>query len=196
MFTLRPSAPLRTTALVGAALAALTAVSVAAPGTARAQSAEVGSVPLSVASSGLLPGSVYSNPTGSIGSGTIGLGSVSVPEYAIGSLAVEFVGGYFTALGERQAEGDLEPAEIRAVHETVVGSSQAGTVVEDAARAADVALPEPVAGSIESVHRAAAEDPFEAAARIDRERVTDRERAVEAGRGQVAGGVVGTRPGA
>lgn len=192
MYSLRPSAPLRTTALVGAALAA---VAVAAPGTAHAQSAGVGSVPLSVASSGLLPGSVYTNPSGSIGSGTIGLGSVSVPEAAIGILGVNFAGGYLTAVGERQAEGDLAPGEITAMHNSVVGSSQAGTVVEDAARSANVALPEPVAGSIESVHRAAAEDPFEASERINRERVTERERAAATPRGEVDGGMIGLRPG-
>src|SRR5699024_6226897 len=48
-----------------------------------------GSAAASVASSGSLPGSVYANPTGSLGSGTIGLGSIAIPEYIFPVLSVQ-----------------------------------------------------------------------------------------------------------
>src|SRR5699024_8467528 len=55
-----------------------------------------GSAAASVASSRSVPGSVYANPTGSAGSGTLGLGSGAAPEYGLPMLYVQFAGGYFT----------------------------------------------------------------------------------------------------
>ena len=121
-----------------------------------------GSAAASVASSGSLPGSVYTNPTGSIGSGTIGIGSLAVPEYAIGLLGVQFLGGYFTALGERQDAGELYPHELTFWNDVVVGSATGGALLEDAAAATGTGLPGALAGSIDAVQRSALEDPFEA----------------------------------
>ena len=121
-----------------------------------------GSAAASVASSGILPGSTYVNTVGSIGSGTIGLGSLAIPEYAIAVLGVQFLGGYFTALGERQEVGELYPHEIDFWNDVVVGSATGGALLEDAAAQAGTQLPGGLAGSIDAVQRSALEDPFEA----------------------------------
>ncbi|MFN3601609.1 MAG: hypothetical protein ACK4UY_09500 [Dietzia sp.] len=120
-----------------------------------------GSAVASVASSGSLPGSVYVNPTGSIGSGTIGLGSLSIPEYIFPVLSVQFAGGFFTALAERQEAGELYPHELTFWHDVVVGSAEAGAYLEDAAAEAGTELPGGLAGSIDAVQRSALQDPFE-----------------------------------
>lgn len=120
-----------------------------------------GSAAASVASSGSLPGSVYANPTGSVGSGTIGLGSVSVPEYIFPVLSLQFMGGFFTALSERQQAAELFPHELTFWHDVVIGSAEGGTLVQAAADDAGAELPAGLAGSIESVQQAALEDPFE-----------------------------------
>lgn len=120
-----------------------------------------GSAAASVASSGSLPGSVYANPTGSLGSGTIGLGSISIPEYIFPVLSVQFAGGFFTALGERQDAGELYPHELDFWHGVVEGSAEGGALLTDAAADADVDLPGGLAGSIEAVQIAALEDPHE-----------------------------------
>ncbi|MEH6820021.1 hypothetical protein [Dietzia psychralcaliphila] len=120
-----------------------------------------GSAVASVASSGSLPGSVYLNPTGSIGSGTIGLGSLSIPEYIFPVLSVQFAGGFFTALAERQEAGELYPHELTFWNDVVVGSAEAGAFLEDAATDAGTELPGGLAGSIDAVQRSALQDPFE-----------------------------------
>ena len=120
-----------------------------------------GSAAASVASSGSVPGSVYANPTGSVGSGTIGLGSVAVPEYVLPMLSVQFAGGYFTAMGERQQAAELHPHELTFWHDVVGGSAEAGTALEDTADAAGAELPGGLAGSIDAVQISALEDPFE-----------------------------------
>lgn len=120
-----------------------------------------GSAAASVASSGSVAGSVYTNPTGSIGSGTIGLGSVAIPEYIFPVLSVNLLGGYFAAMGERQDAGELYPHELTFWHGVVEGSAEGGTAVEDAAAATGTALPGSLAGSIDNVQIAALEDPFE-----------------------------------
>src|SRR5699024_7230130 len=114
-----------------------------------------------VASSGSVPGSVYATPTGSVGSGTIGLGSVAVPEYVLPMLSVQFAGGYFTAMGERQQAAELHPHELTFWHDVVGGSAEAGTALEDTADAAGAELPGGLAGSIDAVQISALEDPFE-----------------------------------
>ncbi|PWD94638.1 hypothetical protein DEQ16_15040, partial [Dietzia maris] len=120
-----------------------------------------GSAAASVASSGSLPGSVYANPTGSLGSGTIGLGSVAVPEYVLPVLSLQFAGGYFAALEERQAAGELYPHELDFWHGLVEGSAEGGALLTDAAAAAGTELPGGLAGSIEAVQIAALQDPYE-----------------------------------
>ena len=120
-----------------------------------------GSAAASVASSGSVPGSVYANPTGSVGSGTIGLGSVAVPEYVLPMLSVQFAGGYVTAMGERQQAAELHPHELTFWHDVVGGSAEAGTALEDTADAAGAELPGGLAGSIDAVQISALEDPFE-----------------------------------
>ncbi|MGF0225799.1 hypothetical protein ACQR3Q_08455 [Dietzia natronolimnaea] len=120
-----------------------------------------GSAVASVASSGSLPGSVYVNPTGSIGSGTIGLGSLSIPEYIFPVLSVQFAGGFFAALAERQEAGELYPHELTFWNDVVVGSAEAGGFLEDAAADAGTELPGALAGSIDAVQRSALQDPFE-----------------------------------
>lgn len=120
-----------------------------------------GSAVASVASSGSLPGSVYANPVGSIGSGTIGLGSITIPEYIFPMLSVELAGGYFAAMGERQEAAELDPHELTLWHDVVTGSAQGGTLAEAAAENAGVEVPGSLAGSIDGVQAAALEDPFE-----------------------------------
>lgn len=120
-----------------------------------------GSAAASVASSGSLPGSVYANPTGSLGSGTIGLGSIAIPEYIFPVLSLQFAGGFFTALGERQEAGELYPHELEFWHGLVEGSAAGGALLTDAADAAGTELPGGLAGSIEAVQIAALQDPFE-----------------------------------
>ncbi|MBB1024363.1 hypothetical protein G6019_07945, partial [Dietzia sp. DQ12-76] len=110
-----------------------------------------GSAAASVASSGSLPGSVYVNPTGSLGSGTIGLGSLSIPEYLFPVLSVQLAGGYFAAMAERQEAGELYPHELSFWHDVVVGSAEAGGALEDAAAGAGTELPGGLAGSIDAV---------------------------------------------
>ena len=121
-----------------------------------------GSAAASVASSGSLPGSVYANPTGSLGSGTIGLGSLAIPESVFPILSVQFAGGFFTALGERQEAGELYPHELDFWHGVVEGSADGGAVLEDAAVDSGSELPGALAGSIDAVQIAALEDPYEA----------------------------------
>ena len=121
-----------------------------------------GSAAASVASSGSLPGSVYANPTGSLGSGTIGLGSLAIPEYIFPVLSVQFAGGFFAALGERQEAGELYPHELDFWHGVVEGSAEGGTMLTDAATDAGTELPGGLTGSIEKVQLAALEDPYEA----------------------------------
>ncbi|PAY24578.1 hypothetical protein CEY15_01885 [Dietzia natronolimnaea] len=120
-----------------------------------------GSAAASVASSGSLPGSVYVNPTGSLGSGTIGLGSLSIPEYLFPVLSVQLAGGYFAAMAERQEAGELYPHELSFWHDVVLGSAEAGGVLEDAAAEAGTELPGGLAGSIDAVQRSALQDPVE-----------------------------------
>ncbi len=126
-----------------------------------------GSATTSVASSGSLPGSVYANPTGSIGSGVIGLGSVSLPEYALGSLALQVAGGYVSVLAERQEAGELDDDELRFWHGVVVGSAEAGATLEDIAEGTGSGLPGSLGGSIDSVQRAALEDPLAPGAGVE-----------------------------
>ena len=121
-----------------------------------------GSAAASVASSGSLPGSVYVNPTGSLGSGTIGLGSLSIPEYVFPVLSVQLAAGFFTALGERQEAGELEPQELDFWHGVVEGSADGGAAIEDATVDSGFELPGALAGSIDAVQIAALEDPHEA----------------------------------
>ncbi|MCT1863831.1 MULTISPECIES: hypothetical protein [Dietzia] len=120
-----------------------------------------GSAAASVASSGSLPGSVYVNPTGSVGSGTIGLGSIAIPEYIFPVLSLQFAGGYFAALDERQDAGELYPHELDFWHGLVEGSAEGGALLTDAAAAAGTELPGGLAGSIEAVQIAALQDPYE-----------------------------------
>lgn len=120
-----------------------------------------GSAVASVASSGSLPGSVYVNPTGSLGSGTIGLGSVAIPEYILPVLSLQLAGGFFTAVGERQEAGELYPHELDFWHGVVEGSAAGGALLTDAANAAGSELPGGLAGSIEAVQIAALQDPVE-----------------------------------
>lgn len=145
-----------------------------------------GSAAASVASSGSLPGSTYVNATGSIGSGVIGLGSVSIPETAIGSVALQLTGAYFGALGERQDAGRLTPDELDFWHNVVVGSAEGADVLEDAADTVGVEIPGALVGSIAGVRRAAAEDPVEVQERIRAERAA--EEAGETGETGAAGG--------
>lgn len=143
-----------------------------------------GSAAASVASSGSLPGSVYANPTGSLGSGTIGLGSLAIPEYVFPILSVQFAGGFFTALGERQEAGELYPHELDFWHGVVEGSADGGAVLEDAAVDSGSELPGALAGSIDAVQIAALEDPYEANER----RRAEAEAAAEAeARGETVG---------
>lgn len=121
-----------------------------------------GSAAASVASSGSLPGSVYANPTGSLGSGTIGLGSLAIPEYIFPVLSVQFATGFFAALGERQEAGELYPHELDFWHGVTEGSAEGGTLLTDAAADAGTELPGGLTGSIEAVQLAALEDPYEA----------------------------------
>lgn len=125
-----------------------------------------GSAAASVASSGSLPGSVYANPVGSIGSGTIGIGSLVISEVAIGGLALQAAAVYVNVLAERQEAGTLSPDELGFFNGVVVGSSRAGGLLEDAARATGTALPGSLAGSIDAVQRSALENPVEAQDRI------------------------------
>lgn len=151
-----------------------------------------GSAAASVASSGSLPGSTYVNATGSIGSGVIGLGSVSIPETAIGSVALQLTGAYFGALGERQDAGRLTPDELDFWHNVVVGSAEGADVLEDAADTVGVEIPGALVGSIAGVRRAAAEDPVEVQERIRAERAAEEAaeaaEAAEAGETGAAGG--------
>lgn len=154
-----------------------------------------GSAAASVASSGSLPGSTYVNATGSIGSGVIGLGSVSIPETAIGSVALQLTGAYFGALGERQDAGRLTPDELDFWHNVVVGSAEGADVLEGAADTVGVEIPGALVGSIAGVRRAAAEDPVEVQERIRAERAAEEAaeaaeaaEAVEAGETGAAGG--------
>lgn len=120
-----------------------------------------GSAAASVASSGSLPGSVYTNPAGSIGSGTIGLGSIAIPEYIFPVLGVQLAGGYFAALAERQEAGELDAQELDFWHGLVEGSAEGGALLTDAAGATGTELPGALAGSIEAVRVAALQDPYE-----------------------------------
>lgn len=142
-----------------------------------------GSAAASVASSGSLPGSVYANPTGSIGSGTIGLGSIMIPEYIFPVLSVQLAGGFFTALGERQEAGELYPHELDFWHGIVEGSAEGGALLTDAADAAGTELPGGLAGSIEAVQIAALADPHEENER----RRAEAEAEAEEGAAEVAG---------
>lgn len=132
-----------------------------------------GSAAASVASSGSLPGSVYVNPVGSIGSGTIGIGSLAVSEYAIGLLAFQAVGAYVTVLAARQEAGTLTLDELTFWNNIVVGSAQGGALLEDAAGEAGTELPGALAGSIDSVQRSALENPVEMQDRIRAEAEAD-----------------------
>lgn len=125
-----------------------------------------GSAAASVASSGSLPGSVYANPVGSIGSGTIGVGSLVISEFAIGALAFQAVSAYITVLAARQDAGNLTTDELTFWNDVVVGSARGGGVLEDAADATDTELPGALAGSIDSVQRSALENPVEIQDRI------------------------------
>lgn len=118
-----------------------------------------GSAVASVASSGLVPGSTYVNATGSLGSGTIGLGSVVIPEYVFALLGVQFVGIVTAEMGARQEAGLLTQDELNFWHGVVEGSAQGGAMVEDAAAAAGAELPAPLTGSIDAVQIAAESDP-------------------------------------
>lgn len=120
-----------------------------------------GSAAASLAASGSLPGSTYVNPVGSVGSGTIGLGSIAIPEYVLPVLSLQFATGFFTALGERQEAGELYPHELNFWHGVVEGSAEGGALLQDAADATGTELPGGLAGSIDRVQVAALEDPFE-----------------------------------
>ena len=89
------------------------------------------------------------------------LGSLSIPEYIFPVLSVQFAGGFFTALGERQEAGELNPDELTFWNNVVVGSAEGGALLEDAAEAAGTGLPGSLAGSIDAVQRSALQDPFE-----------------------------------
>lgn len=121
-----------------------------------------GSAAASVASSGSLPGSVYTNPVGSIGSGTIGIGSLAISEYIIPVLGLQVATAYVAALAERQEAGTLEPHELDFWHGVVGGSAEGGAVIQDVADATGTELPSRLAGSIDSVQIAAQQDPYEA----------------------------------
>ena len=118
-----------------------------------------GSAVASVASSGLVPGSTYVNAAGSIGSGTIGIGSVAIPEYVFGILAVQAAGVVTAEMGARQDQGLLTKDELNFWHGIVEGSAQGGTAIQDAATGAGVELPGELTGSISAVQIAAEQDP-------------------------------------
>lgn len=118
-----------------------------------------GSAVASVASSGLVPGSAYVNPVGSLGSGTIGIGSVAIPEYVIPVLGVQLAAGVFAGMGERQEAGQLNPEELDFWHGVVEGSAQGGAAIQEAATGAGVELPGELTGSISAVQIAAEQDP-------------------------------------
>ena len=144
------------------------ATTVGSVGSLAALGSDGGSATASVASSGLIPGLAYTNATGSIGSGTYTvLGSLTVPEYAIGVGALNLAGGYIAVLAEKQERGTLSRQEIDFWHSVVVGSAEAGGTLEDAVDAAGGRLPEAVDGSIDSVRAAAAEDPTAAGETAD-----------------------------
>ena len=117
-----------------------------------------GSAVASVASSGLVPGSTYVNAAGSIGSGTIGIGSVTIPEYVFGMLAVQAAGIVTADLGERQDRGQLTEDELNFWHGVVEGSARGGAAIEDAAAATGTELPGQLTGSIDAVQIAAEQD--------------------------------------
>lgn len=117
-----------------------------------------GSAVASVASSGLVPGSTYVNAAGSIGSGTIGIGSVAIPEYVFGILAVQAAGVVTAEMGARQDQGLLTEDELNFWHGIVEGSAQGGAMIEDAAAAAGAELPGQLTGSIDAVQIAAEQD--------------------------------------
>ena len=117
-----------------------------------------GSAVASVASSGLVPGSTYVNAAGSIGSGTIGIGSVAIPEYFFGLLAVQAAGIVTAEMGARQDRGLLTEDELNFWHGVVEGSAEGGTMIEDAAADAGVELPGQLTGSINAVQIAAEQD--------------------------------------
>lgn len=117
-----------------------------------------GSAVASVASSGLVPGSTYVNAAGSIGSGTIGIGSVAIPEYVFGILAVQAAGVVTAEMGARQEQGLLTEDELNFWHGIVEGSAQGGAMIEDAAAAAGAELPGQLTGSIDAVQIAAEQD--------------------------------------
>lgn len=150
-----------------------------------------GSAAASVASSGSLPGSVYANPTGSIGSGTIGLGSVAIPESVFPVLSVQLAAGYFTVMGARQEAAELSPDELDFWHGVVTGSARGGTAVEQAADAVGVEVPGPLAGSIDQVQESALEDPFEEQERRRAELEAEAVAAEAAGGAATAGGTGG-----
>lgn len=159
-----------------------------------------GSAVASVASSGLVPGSTYVNAVGSIGSGTIGIGSVTIPEYIFGVLAVQAAAIVTAEMGARQDRGLLTEDELNFWHGVVEGSAEGGTMIEDAAAAAGAELPGQLTGSIDAVQIAAEQDVH---ADNERRRVeaeaaaaADEAAGVEAGEepveyGQVSGGSVG-----
>lgn len=148
-----------------------------------------GSAAASVASSGSLPGSTYVNATGSIGSGVIGLGSVTLPEYMIGSIALQLTGAYFNVMAARQEAGELTENDMIFWHNVVLGSAEGAGLLEDAAAATGTEIPGSLAASIESVRRAAAEDPL--AALDDADPVTEEEAAEAAAAGAGDGGTAG-----
>lgn len=117
-----------------------------------------GSAVASVASSGLVPGSAYVNAAGSIGSGTIGIGSVAIPEYVFGILVVQAAGVVTAEMGARQEQGLLTEDELNFWHGIVEGSAQGGAMIEDAAAAAGAELPGQLTGSIDAVQIAAEQD--------------------------------------
>lgn len=118
-----------------------------------------GSAAASVASSGSLPGSTYVNPSGSLGSGTIGLGSVRISEYVIPLIALQLATVVVAELGARQDAGQLTQDELNFWHGVVEGSAAGGAAIEDAAAGADVPLPGQLTGSIDAVQIAAEQDP-------------------------------------
>lgn len=140
-----------------------------------------GSAAASVASSGLVPGSVYTNAVGSLGSGTIGIGSLVMPEYVIPMLGLQVAALVVADMGARQETGRLSPDELNFWHGVVEGSAQGGTMVEDAAAQAGVAVPEPLTGSIDNVQVAAEQDPHAENARIRAEAETAAAEAEAAG---------------
>ncbi|WP_314037629.1 hypothetical protein [Dietzia sp. CH92] len=156
-----------------------------------------GSAAASVASSGSLPGSVYVNPTGSVGSGTIGLGSIAIPEYIFPVLSLQFAGGYFAALDERQDAGELYPHELDFWHGLVEGSAEGGALLTDAAAAAGTELPGGLAGSIEAVQIAALQDPYEdnERRRAEAQAAAEAEAAGERQEGEDASGAADGAPG-